>query len=110
MVANPKLVPNNDTIACELPYHSLAEEGHTDTTAPREQITSTVSQTAASSHTFIREAMGNRGLQEEIMDIICLSWRDTTTPHYEGVLRQWKNCCCQRGADPFDTTWGQIVN
>ena len=73
MVANPKLVPNNDTVACGLPYHSLAEESHIDTTSPQQQVTSTVPQTPASSLTFIRKAMGNRGLQEEIMDIVCLS-------------------------------------
>ena len=82
MVANPKLVPDNVTVACGLLYHSPAEENHIDTTAPREQVTSTVPQTPASNHTFIRKTMENRGLQEEIMDIICLSWRDTTTSRY----------------------------
>ena len=66
MVANPKLVPDNDTVACGLLYHSPAEESHIGTTAPREQVTSTVPQTPASNHTFIRKTMGNRGLQEEI--------------------------------------------
>ena len=79
MVANPKPVPDNDAVARGLPYHSPAEESHIDTTAPREQVTSTVPQAPASSHTFIREAMENRDLQEEVMDIICLSWRDTKT-------------------------------
>ena len=57
-----------------------------------------------------RKAMGNRGLQEEIMDIICLSWRNTTTSRYEGVLRQWKNCCCQRGVDPFVTDVKNVLD
>ena len=82
IVANPKLVLDNDKVACGLPYRSLTEESHIDTTAPREQVTSTVPQTPACSHTFIREAMGNQGLQEEVMDITCLSWRDTRTSRY----------------------------
>ena len=32
-----------------------------------------------------------------------LSWRDSTTSCYEGVLRQWKSYCCQRGVDPLVT-------
>ena len=36
-----------------------AEESHIDTSVLREQITSTVPQTPASSHTFIRNAMGD---------------------------------------------------
>ena len=44
MVANPKPVPDNDAVARGLPYHSPAEESHIDTTAPREQVTSTVPQ------------------------------------------------------------------
>ena len=28
MVANLKLVPDNDRVACGLPYHSPAEESH----------------------------------------------------------------------------------
>ena len=79
MMANPKLAPNNGTVACGLPYHPPAEESHIDTTNPQE-VASTVSQTPASSHTFIRKAMRNQELPEEVMDIICLSWRDTTTP------------------------------
>ena len=47
--------------------------------------------------------MGNRDLQEEVMDIICLSWRHTTISRYEGVLRQWKNYCCQTGVDSLVT-------
>ena len=103
MVTNSKLVPDNDTVTCGLPHHSRAEENHIGTTAPREQVTATVPQTPTSSHTFIRKAMENRGLQEKIMDIICLSWRDTTISRYEGVLRQWENYCCQRGVDPLVT-------
>ena len=72
MVANPKLVHDNDTVACGLPYQSPAEESHIDATPPREQVISTVPQTPTSSDMFIRKAMGNRGLQEEVMDIICL--------------------------------------
>ena len=59
MVAKPKLVPDNDTFACGLPYHSPTEESHNDATAPQEQVTSTVPQTPASSHMFIRKAKGN---------------------------------------------------
>ena len=59
-----------------------------DTTVPREQVTSTVCQTPASSHTFIRKVMGNRSPQEEVIAIICLSLRGTMTSRYEGVLRQ----------------------
>ena len=47
--------------------------------------------------------MGNRDLQEEVMDNICLSWRHTTISRYEGVLRQWKNYCCQTGVDSLVT-------
>ena len=42
MVADPKLVPDNDAVTCGLLYNSLAEEIHNDITAPREQVTSTV--------------------------------------------------------------------
>ena len=42
MVADPKLVPDNDAATCGLLYNSLAEEIHNDITAPREQVTSTV--------------------------------------------------------------------
>ena len=59
MVANPKLVPDNGTVSCGLPYHSPVEESHIDTTTPQEQVTSTIPQTPASSHMFIRKAMGN---------------------------------------------------
>ena len=110
MVGNPKLVLNNDTVACGLPYHSPKEECHIDTTAPREQATSTVPQTPASSHTFIREAVGNQGLQEKVMDIICLSWRDTTTSCYEGVLRQCENYLCQRGVNPLITDVKNVLD
>ena len=109
-MAHPKLVPDNDAVACGLPYHSPAEESHIDTTAPREQVTSTVLQTPASSHTFIRKAMGNRDLQEEVMNIICLSWRDITITRYEGVLRQWKNYCSQRGVDPLVTDVKNVLD
>ena len=91
------------TVTCGLPYHSPAEESHIDTTSPQEQVTSTIPQTPASSYMFVRKAMGNCSLQEELMDIICLSWRDTMTSCYEGVLRLWKNYCCQRGVDPLIT-------
>ena len=110
MVANSKLVPDNGTVTCGLPYHSPAEESHIDTTAPQEQVTSIVPQTPASSHTFIRKAMGNRDLQEEVIDIICLSWRDTTTSRYEVVLRQWKNYCSQRGVDPLVTDVKNVLD
>ena len=96
MVADPKLVPDNDTVASGLLYHSPAEESHNDTTAPREQVTSIVPQTPASSHTFMRKAMGNSGLHDEVMDITCLSSRDTMTSRYEGVLRQWEKYRWQR--------------
>ena len=97
MVANPILVPDNGTVSCGLPYHSPVEESHTDTTTPQEQVTSTIPQTPASSHMFIRKAMGNRGLQEKAMDIICLSWRDTTISRYDGVLRQWEKLLLSKG-------------
>ena len=74
------------TVACGLTYHSPTEESHIETTASREQVTSTVPQTPASSHTFIRKGMGNQGLQEEVMDISLMErhsnislWRDTQT-------------------------------
>ena len=38
MVADPKLVPNNDAVTCGLPHHSPTEESQKS----REQITSTV--------------------------------------------------------------------
>ena len=41
-MTDPKLVSDNDTVTCGLPYHPLAEESHIDTTTPREQVTSTV--------------------------------------------------------------------
>ena len=59
--------------------------------------------TLVSRHKFIRKAMGNRDLQEEVMAIICLSWRDPTTSRHGGALRQWKNYCNQRGVDPLIT-------
>ena len=106
----PYLFPDNDVVARGLPYHSPAEESHVDTTAPREQVTSTVPQTPASSHMFIRKTMGNRDLQEEVMGIICLSWRDKTTPQYELVLRQWKNYCSQKGVDPLFTDVKNVLD
>ena len=44
------------------------------------------------------------------MDVICLSWRDTTASHYEGVLRQRKNYCCQRGGDPLITDVNNMLD
>ena len=35
MVADTKLVPDNDAVKCRLPYDSTAEENHTDTTTPK---------------------------------------------------------------------------
>ena len=67
-MANPKLVLDNDAIACGLPYHSPAEEILIDTTAPQEQAIFTLPKTLAFSHTFIREAMGDRDLPEEVID------------------------------------------
>ena len=54
--------------------------------------------------------MGNRDLQEEVMDIICLSWRDTTTSQYELVLRQWKNYCRQKGVDLLFTDVKNVLD
>ena len=110
MVANPKLVPVNGAVTCGLPYHSPAEENHIETTAPREQVTYTVDQTPASSHTLFRKAMGNRDVSEEVMDIICLSWRDKTTSPYEGVLRRWKNYCSQKDVDPLVTDVNNVLD
>ena len=33
------------------------------------------------------------------MDIICLSWRDTTISRLTGYSDSGKNYCCQRGVD-----------
>ena len=104
------MVLDNNKVACGLLYHSLTEGSHIATTAPREQVTSTIPQTPACSHTFIREVMGNQVLQEEVMDIICLSWRDTRTSRSEWVLRQWKNYCCQRGVDPLATVVKNVLD
>ena len=81
-----------------------------DTTVPREQVTSTVCQTPASSHTFIRKVMGNRSPQEEVIAIICLSLRGTTTSRYEGVLRQQKNYCWQTVVDPLVTDVKNVLD
>ena len=58
LVVGPKQVPDNDTVACRLRHHSPTQERQIDTTTPQEQITSIVCQIPASSHTFIRKAMG----------------------------------------------------
>ena len=55
LVVGPKHVPDNDTVVCRLLHHSPTQERQIDTTTPQEQITSTVSQTPASSHTFTRK-------------------------------------------------------
>ena len=44
------------------------------------------------------------------MDIICLSWRDTATSHYEGVLRQWKKYCYRRSVDPLVTDVKNVLD
>ena len=44
------------------------------------------------------------------MDIICLSWRDTTTSRYEGVLRQWENYLCQRDVNPLITDLKNVLD
>ena len=91
-VADPKLVPNNDIVVCGLPHPFPAHEIHIETiTTPREQIMSNVPKTPASSHTFVQEAMGDWDLPEEVNNIICLFWRDSTTSRYEAALRKWKN-------------------
>ena len=65
--------------------------------------TPSVSQIKTTGRTFVRESMGNRGIPEEIMDIICESWRENTSTRYGGVLKKWKLHCSQRHADPYHT-------
>ena len=59
---------------------------------------------------FIMKAMGNRDLPEEVMDIICLSWRDTITSRYEGVLKSQKNYCSQRDIDSLFTDVKNVLD
>ena len=47
--------------------------------------------------------MEDQELLEELIDIICLSWRDLTTSRLQGVPRKWKSYCSQSGIDPLVT-------
>ena len=53
---------NNDAVACRLTHFFPQKKSRNGTTTSLEQITSTVPQRTASSHTFIRGAMGDQNL------------------------------------------------
>lgn len=110
MVADTKLVPDNDAVKCRLPYDSTAEENHIDTTTPQEQVIFTVPWNPASSHTFIRKAMRDWEPPEEVIHIICLSWRGSTVSRYDRTLRKWKNYWSQRDVDPLDTSLKTVLD
>lgn len=103
MVVDPNLAPDNDAVAWGLPHHYPAKGSHIDTTNIREQITSTVFQNWTSNHSFIRKAVRDQDHPEEVIDIICISWRNWTTYRYEVVLRKWKNFCRQTDVNPLVT-------
>ena len=87
MLANPKLVLDNDAVTCGLPYNSPAEESHIDTTAPREQVTST----------FPKIQLLAIGLSGEQWEIETFRRKLRTWPVFPGETQQhldikWENC------------------
>ena len=54
--------------------------------------------------------MGGRNLPEEVINIICPSWKYSATSRYEVVLRKWKNYSSQRDAYPLVTDMNTVLD
>ena len=50
---------------------------------------------------YIRQFYTNRGFSTRATNIICASWRRSTTQQYEVYFKKWLTFCNKRQADPF---------
>ena len=108
-MANSKLVSTDDSVTCRLSGDTPNKEINTESPAPQRTSTPTVSQAQISGLSFIRESIGKQCILDEVMTIICRSWRDKTSSRYGCVLRKWKLHCIQKNVDPFITDVNNIL-
>ena len=50
---------------------------------------------------FIRKSFQDRGIPENIIDIMCASWRPSSAKQYAVYFKKWIHFCSEREVDPY---------
>lgn len=58
----------------------------------------------------IRDVYKQQGFSENVVKIICSSWRHSTIEQYEVYITKWNNFCSEREINPLSTDEPQILN
>ena len=109
MVGNPILVPTNAANPNRLSDSASTDKEYIDFTIKERGRSSTVSETKTTGGSFIREAISNRELPQEIEEVIADSWRTSTRSRYESVLKRWKCYAISRNENPYITNIDTVL-
>ena len=80
-------------------------------TAPQQEHGSpTVAKTGSASLSLVRSACSSQKLSPGVQDIICKSWRTSTSKQYSAYLQKWQTFCLQEGLDPVFPNTETLLN
>ena len=108
-MGNPILVPTNAANPNRLSDSASTDKEYIDFTIKERGRSSTVSETKTTGGSFIREAISNRELPQEIEEVITDSWRTSTRSRYESVLKRWKYYAISRNENPYITNIDSVL-
>ena len=57
----------------------------------------------------VRAGLENQGILNESANLICSSWRKSTSKSYELAWKHWSSWCSQQEADPLSTSIANII-
>ena len=109
MVGNPILVPTNAANPNRLSDSASTNKELIDFTMKERGSLSTTSKTKTTGGSFIREAISNRELPQEIEEVITDSWRTSTRSRYESVLKRWKCYAISRNENSCITNIDSVL-
>ena len=99
----------NAATPIRLSNSATTNKEYIDFTIKESRSLSTTSKTKTTGGSFIREAISNRELPQEIEEVITDSWRTSTRTRYESVLKQWKCYALSRNENPYITNIDSVL-
>ena len=108
-MGNPVLVPTNAATPNRLSDSATKDKEYIEFTIKEKGSSSTTYTTKAAGGSFIREAISNRELSQEIEEFNTDSWRTSTRSIYESMLKRWKCYALLRNENPYITNINSIL-
>ena len=108
-MGNPVLAPTNAATPTRLSNSAVTNKENIDFTIKEMASLSTTAKTKAVGGSFIREAISNGGILQEIEEVITDLWQTSTTSRYESVIKRWKCYALSRNENPYITNVDSVL-